>query len=304
MRLFDLHCDTLYRAFKEKKSIISNDFEISLDKGKDIERWVQSMAVWIPDEIRGAQAECLVDGCYKLLKRELAKCGDSVGLINSVGDVTHKINIMLTLEGGAALGGKLENIEKYKKMGFRAMTLTWNGSCEIGDGADIEDSQGLTDFGRRAVEEMERCGIVVDVSHASDRLFYDVAQTAQRPFIATHSNSRSVYAHRRNITDEQFEIIKNSGGIVGLTYHRHFLNKDNQSVTDIVRHTERFLSLGGENSVALGSDFDGGELPDDLHSVADMHKIYSEFARLNYSETLIDKLFFRNAFNFYQSFDN
>ena len=302
MRLFDLHCDTLYRAFTENKSIISNDCEISLDKAGSLDEWVQCMAVWIPDEVRGENAERLVNGCVGLLQRELAKCGGTVGLADGVCDIKHKANIMLTLEGGAALGGKIDNIEHYRKLGFRAMTLTWNGVCELGGGADT--SQGLSDFGRKAVTEMERCGIVVDISHASDRLFYDVAEIAKRPFIATHSNSRSVYEHRRNITDEQFEIIKNSGGIVGLTYHKHFLGKDNQSAADIVRHAEHFLSLGGEDCVALGSDFDGGELPDDLHSIADMHKIYGEFARLNYSETLIDKLFFRNAYNFYQSFDN
>lgn len=307
MRLFDLHCDTLYRAFTERKSIISNDFEISLECGEEFDEWVQCMAVWIPDDVRGKDAERLVENCYCLLIGELEKCrkqNRSVSKIDTVSDIKSQLNIMLTIEGGAALNGRLENIERYRSLGVRAMTLTWNGHCEIGDGADVENPKGITEFGKAAIREMERCGIVVDVSHASDKLFYDVAKIAKRPFIATHSNSRTICPHRRNLTDEQFNIIKDNNGLVGINFHRHFLSDKNPSIKDIIKHTEYFLSLGGENTVAVGSDFDGGELTDDMHSIVDMHKIFNEFARLNYSETLIDKLFFKNAYNFYQSFDN
>lgn len=306
MRLFDLHCDTLYRAFTENKSIIKNDFEISIERGSTLDKWIQCMAVWIPDDVRGHQAELLVEKCCSLLDSELDQCRKQnidAAKIDSVSDIKSQFNVMLTIEGGAALNGKLENIERYRKLGVRAMTLTWNGSCEIGDGADVVNPIGITDFGREAIAEMERCGIVVDVSHASDKLFYDVAEIAKRPFIATHSNSRTVCGHRRNLTNEQFEIIKNSGGIVGINFHRHFLAEQNQSISDIIKHVEYFLSLGGENTLSIGTDFDGGELPDDIHGIEDMHKIYEEFTRLNYNSVLLEKLFFKNSFNFYQSFD-
>ncbi len=307
MQLFDLHCDTLYKAYTQGKSIIHNDFELSIDRGRKLDKWIQCMAVWIPDSIRGEAAEKLIENCCALLKSELEKCasqGIEIERIDTVLDLRTKLNIILTIEGGAALNGKLENIQKYRSLGVRAMTLTWNGHCEIGDGALTENPKGLTDFGSAAVKEMERCSIAVDVSHASDKLFYDVAQITQRPFIATHSNSRAVCSHKRNLTDEQFEIIKNRGGIVGVNFHKYFLSEKNQSVDDIIRHTEHFLSLGGENTVAVGTDFDGGELPDDLKGIEDMHKIYERFARLNYSDDLIKKIFFKNAFNFYQTFDN
>lgn len=303
MRLFDLHCDTLYKAYTENKSIISNDFEISLEKGKFLDRWVQCMAVWIPDEVRGECAEKLVVNCCALLEKELEIC-KYADKIENVSDISKNINIILTVEGGAALNGKLENIRRFRSLGVRAMTLTWNGSCEIGDGVQVENAKGLTGFGKSVISEMEQWGIAVDVSHAGDKLFYDVAELVKRPFIATHSNSRVVEPHKRNLTDEQFGIIRDIGGIVGLNFHKYFLAQEKQSVTDIVRHAEHFLSLGGENTVAVGSDFDGGELPDDLSGIADMYKIYNEFARLNYSDTLIDKMFFKNAYNFYQSFDN
>ncbi len=304
MNLFDLHCDTLYKAYTEKKSLISNDCEVSFERGREFDKWVQCMAVWIPDEVRGEAAVKLVENCYEYLQSELSKCGGEVKQIEKMSDIKAKANVMLTLEGGAALGGRLENVERFRRLGVRAMTLTWNGSCELGDGAEVQASKGLTDFGKSAVLEMEKHGIAVDLSHASDRLFYDVVQIASRPIIATHSNSRYIMPHRRNLNDEQFEIIKQSGGIVGINFHRHFLKENNQSIDDIIKHTEYFLSLGGEDTVALGTDFDGAEIIDEIKSMSDLNKIYNAFAKLNYRETLIDKLFFRNAYNFYQSFDN
>lgn len=303
MRLFDLHCDTLYKVFTEHKSLVSNDCHISLERGEKFDKWIQCCAVWIPDELRGEAAVQLVEDCSELLKAELSKPNVTAKQIDNVDDAV-KSNVMLTLEGGACLGGRLENVSRFRKLGARVMTLTWNGSCEIGDGADAENSKGLTPFGREVVGEMERCGIVADLSHASDRLFYDVVQIAQRPIIATHSNSRTVFPQRRNLTDEQFEIIKQSGGVVGLNFHKHFLSEENQSITDIIKHAEYFLSLGGENTVAVGSDFDGAEMPDDIKGIADICKLYESFLKLNYSETLLDKLFFKNAFNFFQNFDN
>lgn len=304
MRLFDLHCDTLYKTFSEKKSLISNDCELSVERGMEFENWIQCMAVWIPDEVRGDSAVKLVENCHAHLLSELTRTNGSVVQLDKFGKNIHSHNIMLTLEGGACLAGNLKNVEYFRSLGARAMTLTWNGSCEVGDGADVENSKGLSGFGRMVIPEMERTGIVVDVSHASDRLFYDVAQIAKKPFIATHSNSRAVYNHRRNLTDEQFAVIRDIGGLVGLNFHKHFLAEENQSIADIIRHAEHFLSLGGENVLAVGSDFDGAEMPDDICSITDFYKIYEEFLKLNYNEELLDKLFYQNAYNFYQSFDN
>lgn len=303
MRLFDLHCDTLYKAFTEHKSLVSNDCHISLERGELFDKWIQCCAVWIPDELRGEAAVQLVEDCSELLNTELSKPNVTAKRIDNVDDAV-KSNVMLTLEGGACLGGRLENVSLFRRLGARTMTLTWNGSCEVGDGADVEGSKGLTPFGREVIGELERCGIVADLSHASDRLFYDVVQIARRPIIATHSNSRTVFPHRRNLTDEQFEIIQQSGGVVGLNFHKHFLAEENQSITDIIKHAEYFLSLGGENTIAVGTDFDGAEMPDDIKGIADICKLYEGFLKLNYSETLLDKLFFKNAFNFFQNFDN
>ena len=186
------------------------------------------------------------------------------------------------------------------------MTLTWNSHNPIGDGADVENPKGITDFGKKVVSEMEKWGIVVDISHASDKLFYDVAEIVKKPFVASHSNSRTIANHRRNLTDEEFSIIKSIGGIVGLNFHNAFLNTDpdKTSMYDLLKHTEHFLSLGGEDVVCIGSDFDGGILPKDIKGSTSIDKIYELFLRHNYKEALINKIFYENALNFYENFDN
>ena len=212
--------------------------------------------------------------------------------------------IILTIEGGAALAGKLENIKKLRAVGVRMMTLTWNGENELGYGCLATGSGGLKPFGRVALQEMEKNGVVADLSHASERLFYDVAETAGRPFIASHSNARRICNHPRNLTDAQFCIIRDRGGIVGINFCRSFLRADeNAGFADILSHTEHFLSLGGENTVCIGSDFDGTDMPDGIKGIADVEALYTYFLRHNYRETLLRKIFFENAAQFCENFD-
>ncbi|MDP4120195.1 MAG: membrane dipeptidase, partial [Bacillota bacterium] len=200
--------------------------------------------------------------------------------------------------------GKLENVKLLSEHGVRAMTLTWNGQNEIGSGVCVENPRGITSFGRGVIHEMEKYKIAVDVSHASEKLFYDVADIAKRPFIATHSNSRAICPHKRNLTDEQFEIISKSGGIVGLVFARDFLTDNVEAkMKDIIRHAEHFLSIGGENSICLGSDFDGTDIPKDMTGIESLETLYELFLRENYNESLLNKIFFENALNFYQNFD-
>lgn len=207
---------------------------------------------------------------------------------------------MLTVEGGAVLGGKLENVDYLAKCGVKIMTLTWNGNCELGDGIGVEGAKGLTDFGKSVVAKMEHNSIAVDVSHSSVPMFYDVAELSTRPFCATHSNSKQICPHRRNLTDEQFSIIRDKGGIVGLNLSRGFLREDEDKacMLDVLRHAEHFLSLGGEKTLAIGTDFDGTDIPIDMTGIESMNKLYELFLKHNYNEKLLEDIFFNNARNF------
>ena len=303
MKLFDLHCDTLYRAFFENGGLFNNDFHISFDRIDSIEPYIQCMAIWVPDEFRNKNAIQLFENCRKKLNDELKDT--NIKIIYSQDDIieieTKKgKGVVLTVEGGAVLGGKLENVDHLAKCGVKIMTLTWNGNCELGDGIGVEGAKGLTDFGKSVVAKMEQNGIIVDVSHSSVPMFYDVAELSTRPFCATHSNSKQICPHRRNLTDEQFSIIKDKGGIVGLNLSRGFLREDEDKacMLDVLRHAEHFLSLGGEKTLAIGTDFDGTDIPIDMTGIESMNKLYELFLKHNYNEKLLEDIFFNNARNF------
>ena len=300
MKLFDLHCDTLYRAFFENGGLFNNDFHISFDS---IEPYIQCMAIWVPDEFRNKNAIQLFENCRKKLNDELKDT--NIKIIYSQDDIIEIESkkgkgVVLTVEGGAVLGGKLENVDYLAKCGVKIMTLTWNGNCELGDGIGVEGAKGLTDFGKSVVAKMEQNGIIVDVSHSSVPMFYDVAELSTRPFCATHSNSKQICPHRRNLTDEQFSIIRDKGGIVGLNLSRGFLREDEDKacMLDVLRHAEHFLSLGGEKTLAIGTDFDGTDIPIDMTGIESMNKLYELFLKHNYNEKLLEDIFFNNARNF------
>ena len=304
MRFFDLHCDTLYKAVTEDIPLNSEKLEVIPNFNKGL----QCYAVWLPDEYSGSMAEEILFKAVRVLQSETKRLGikladksDNLNEIFSKND----FSACLTVENSLALNNKVENVKKFADLGVRIMTLTWNGSNPVGDGAEVKNPMGITEFGKKVLYEMERCNIVVDISHASDKLFFDVAEIANRPFIATHSNSRAVTSHKRNLTNEQFELIKNKGGIVGLNFHKDFLSDepDKASKYDILKHTEKFLSLGGENTIAIGSDFDGCTLPNDIHGSISMNEIYEMFLRHNYKESLIRKIFYENTLKFFENFD-
>lgn len=312
MKLFDLHCDTISDCYNKDKSLYDGDLHISLERGKKYSPWFQCFAIWITDDRRGKVALDYFDAVLGKLHQEIAQHSETLMLCKTAEDFRtaekqKKIGAVLTVEGGAAAGGSLERLQYMADCGVKAMTLTWNSSCEIGDGAGVEPSKGLTEFGKRAVKEMERLNMAVDVSHASDKLFYDVAECTKKPFIATHSNSRKVcggnqWARRRNLTDEQFNIIKSRGGIVGVNLVPDFLNDSGEATgEDILRHIEHFLSLGGEKCVAFGSDFDGTDLPKGFTGIESVEEVAELMLRHNYSEALVNSILFDNAYQFFLS---
>lgn len=307
MSYFDLHCDTISDCCKTGKPLWENDFQLSLARGKKYVPWIQCFAVWIPDEKRGKAALDYFDTVFRCFQAELKKNKDLVRFCRTADDLKRvreqkEIGAVLTVEGGAAAAGEINRLQYLAECGVRVMTLTWNSSSEFGDGAGVEKPHGLTEFGKRAVAEMERLNIVVDVSHASDPLFYDVARNTKKPFIATHSNSRSVCGGGRNLTDEQFGIIRARGGLVGINFVPDFLNSSGTAdVDDVFRHIDHFLSLGGEKAVCIGSDFDGTRLPDGFTGVESAELVAERMLRANYSESLVRSVFFENAYQFFLS---
>lgn len=201
-------------------------------------------------------------------------------------------------DGDAGLRAAMSRLARVSDAGVKMMTLTWNGRNALASGHDTTD--GFTRFGRSMVEALEERRIVADVSHLNDRGFDEFVRFARRPFAASHSNLRAVCGHRRNLTDDRFRAIVDAGGIVGLNFCRGFLREGAGDPTcdDVLRHVDRMLNLGGEHAVALGSDYDGCDMPSWLDPAEKVGSLHGLFAR-EFGADIADAICFHNAHDFF-----
>lgn len=287
--IFDTHCDTLCSVLDYGKSIVMNDCHVDIERMKKYEQYTQVFA-------------CFIDPVYKSCAADR-----TLNLIdtfhNTVSDkLPDNVRGILSIEGGEGIYS-LSHLRNFYRLGVRIIALTWNFSNHIASGAlETDETRGLTEFGKLVVAEMNRLGIFADVSHLNDKSFYDVAEYSNKPIIASHSNARAVCRSKavcpveRNLTDDQFEIIKKSGGCVGINFCPDFLNESGKAdIEDIIRHIEHFMSLGGEDNVGIGADFDGiDSTPDGINGVEDIYKIFDRLLQKGYTENQIEKISHKN----------
>ncbi len=299
MQFFDLHSDTLYEAVTKDKTLDDMSLAVSFSKGKKaFSKWRECTAIWIPDNVSNDEGYELFKSGYRKLKEESVRLGVPINDFKN-----ENYSFVFTVENGKLIDDKIERVAELSSCGVKMMTLTWNEENCIGGGADNQKI-GLKKFGRECIREMEKQGIVVDISHASDKLFYDVAEHSDKPFVASHSNSRSICGHRRNLTDEQIKCIIAKGGLIGLNFCEYFLTDKPQkaSVSDVLRHTYHILSVGGENVLSVGSDFDGAETPYDLNNISKVPNLVKAFKNEGFTEQIIQKIMYDNAHNFFRKF--
>lgn len=304
MDFFDLHCDTITTAMLHSVDLTDEHLDISFPRNPEIKRHCQCFAVFCPDTVRGEDAFNYYKMAKHYLHAQLEKYPQYFEQVNSAKDILSitakgKTAVVLTVEGGAVLGGKLENLEKLKNDGIKMMTLTWNGENELGCGSS-DQNFGLKPFGIDAVKEMERLGMVIDVSHLSDAGLADVFKNVNCDIAASHSNVRAVCGHRRNLRDEQFQEIVRRGGIVGINFYKSFLNDDGEkaALCDIVKHVEHMLMLGGENTICMGSDYDGCNVVRGIEKLSDVVKLESLLADV-FGNEITQKILWKNANDFF-----
>ena len=305
MKLFDLHCDTIERMEELGENMLTDKTQLSLKYLPQIEKWCQTFAIFIPDSKRGVDAVSYYEQVLAYFHKMLQKHADIVEMANTADDIrritgSKKCAALLSVEGGAVLDGKLENIEKLKKDGVKMMTLTWNGANELASG-NVNPEMGFTAFGREAVREMERQNIIVDVSHLNDKGMEELMGFATKPIIATHSNLRSVCSHKRNVTEEMFKYIVEHKGLCGLNLLHGFVSDEpmKDSKAELFRHVYRMLELGGEDVIACGRDCDGG-----ITSQMDNPALFASFGDYmvehGISRRISDKIMFENALHFFE----
>ncbi|MDR2909599.1 MAG: membrane dipeptidase [Oscillospiraceae bacterium] len=312
--IIDLHCDTFGRITDggpplgegEDWSLATDELHFCLSRRPEGVRICQAAAIFIKDELRGKAAQDYFFKAYGVYKRELSANGPQACGLCDLRFIAKRLEekpmvFFLTVEGGAVLGGDIAFLDTLRECGVRMMTLTWNGANELCGG--IVSGGGFTPFGRAAVARMEELGMAVDVSHLSDEGFWELCEFAVQPFLASHSNSRSVCGHRRNLTDDMFREIVRRGGVVGLNYSVHFIVDGGATAdfNDLARHIHHFLELGGENSIALGSDFDGTDLPPYLSGLEKLDTLKNNLLRNGIGEAIAEKILFGNANRFLSS---
>ncbi len=270
--VIDGHCDTILDAVGQCYADGARPPRDLLARGEtghsDIPRLLeggvsgQFMALFTSDNALAevnSYTHCLLDTLEKTCSRT-----DRMFIARSAAEIDRakreaRVAALVAIEGGEAIGTSLDELRTFYKRGVRLMTLTWSRRNAIGRGVKVEGADGLSDFGRSVVKEMEKLGMIVDVSHCADETLLDVLAVAERPIVASHSNSRELCPHPRNLTDALAERIAATGGLVAVTFAGIFVDEDpaKVSVERMVDHIERLLSVVGPDHVGLGTDFDG-----------------------------------------------
>lgn len=202
----------------------------------------------------------------------------------------NQIGCIIEAEGSEIIGETLEELDSLYDEGLRILTLCWNYDNRVCDSvAGHSKHNGLSAFGKKVIRKAQSMGIIIDVSHASDKTFSELAQISQNPFIASHSNSRAICSHKRNLTDEQIKTIAERGGFIGVNLFPDFLNTlGNARLVDIIKHIEHMAALVGSSYIGFGCDFDGiDRTPLGINGVEDMSKIIEELLKLNYLEDTV-----------------
>ena len=300
MDLFDGHCDTILKCYLEGGGLRRQTGHLDLERRQGKGRWAQFFATFgSPEDMPGRSLWEVFLEEYALFRSEIDANADLVvfcrtGAEAEAAFAAGKTAAFLSAEGAELLDCDLVKLRMAHRMGVRIVNITWNHPNALsGTNAEKQD-RGLSEQGRAFVKTMGELGMLVDVSHLSDPGFWDVMEITERPVVATHSNSRSVFPHPRNLTDEQFTAIINTNGVAGLNMYAGFLGDDPDFDT-VVSHLEHFLALGGENNVSIGGDWDGiTSMPRGMNGIQDMEKLYEHLLRRNYSEALLEKVFYSN----------
>ncbi len=301
--LIDLHTDALYEHMRGRKDITQRSDKGHLDFPRMREGGVngQVFAVWVsPTELKPGEY------CHFALKgagtfdEVCARSSDMVAPARTPGEFRQataagRIAAVLGVEGGHALEGRLENLNRFFERGVRVLTMTWSNSNELGGSSSDEKKPngGLSALGRQAVRRMNELGMIIDVSHSADKTVFDILDASLSPVIASHSGIRSRRDFDRNLTDEEIRAIGAHGGVIGVVFLPYFLREPEgkASIEDVLDSIDHICQLVGPNHAALGSDFDGfeGALPG-LEDVTKMSAVTGGLRRRGFPKEDIAKI--------------
>lgn len=323
MKIADMHCDTILRLYRDvpDEGLRQNTGHIDLEKMAKADYLIQNFAIFINMQAVENPFEMAM-GAIDRYYLELEKNKDLILPARSCQDIEEnlakgKMSAMLTIEEGGTVKGSLEFLRDFYRMGVRMMTLTWNYDNEIGHPnlrwdenhekplLHERNDEGLTEFGILAVEEMERLGMIPDVSHLSDGGFWDVAKHTKKPFVASHSNAKEKCNVCRNLTDDMIRCLGERGGVTGLNLAVGFVTDpevpDVQTQLEMMaEHVAYITNVGGIDVCGLGSDLDGIDTNPAVPDASFMPRIADALRKKGFHESEIEKIFYKNVLRVYK----
>ena len=316
MFLLDSHCDTPSQILRGRDLGIDNvnahvDFPKLLRGGVD----AAFFALYVPADMEEQQAYSHAKALFDVVQRTVSEHEDIVAYATTEEQAYENkskglFSVFLGLENGSPIGNSLERLREFYDMGVRYMTLCHTRNNEICDSCASEEKRwhGLSPFGREVVREMNRLGMLVDVSHISDEAFYDVLECSTKPVVATHSCCRALADHPRNMTDDMIKSLAAAGGVIQINFYPVFLDDtftaedmftaERPSYKLIADHIDHVVELVGINHVGIGTDFDGIDVtPAGLEDVSMIGLVFDELLARGYSESDLEKIASENFFN-------
>ena len=328
MKVVDMHCDTIAEILKDHQaggqmSILENNLHIDLQKMKQGDYLLQNFALYVNLEKADnpfIHAMKLADTFFT----EMEAYQDIIGIVRFWKDIEKnrkegKMSAMLTLEEGGMCLGELSLLRDFYRLGARMMTLTWNFQNELGypnrmelrEGMPVfllDTEHGLTEKGIAFLQEMERLGMIIDISHLNDAGIWDVFRYTKKPFVASHSNARALASHPRNLTDDMIRALAERGGVAGINFCAAFLrDKDemgNEPVyslcRDMVAHMKHMKNIGGIGCIGLGTDFDGIGSIVEMKDASGMKMLADEMEKEGFTTGEIEAVFHDNVLRVYK----
>ncbi len=318
MKIIDMHCDTMKEILDAKMigkntNLKKNNLSVDIEKMKQGGYMLQVFAAFTDMKEGDNLVNCLktIDIFYN----EIEANKEDIGMVLSYNDILkniekNRMSALLSIEEGACCKGDLGLLRNFYKLGVRMMTLTWNYENELGFPNEIIESKlvldrGLKKAGFEFIEEMEDLGIIIDVSHLSDAGFYDILNNTKKPFVASHSNARSICNHRRNMTDDMIKKLADRGGVMGLNFYSCFLNNnytsnDMSKLDDMIVHLKHIRNIGGIEVIGLGSDFDGINCRVEIENASKMQILGEKMKKEGFTENEIEHIFYKNVLNLFK----
>lgn len=323
MKVIDMHCDTVSALLSRRQnglscSLLDNDLSIDLKKMKKGGYLLQNFALFTNQKelpIAEKQTMRLMDMYWTLMdeNREFIApvlCFDDIAKNEKAG----RISALLTLEDGGVVFDDLAMLRNYYRLGVRMIALTWNYPNGIGypnismnekNIRRLDTENGLTSFGISYVKEMERLGMIIDVSHLSDKGFYDVLDNTSKPFVASHSNARGACGVARNLSDDMIIKLHARGGVMGINFCGDFLSEESESrnpsrIKDMVSHIKYIQKIAGIECIGLGTDFDGISSELEIKDASMMPELAAALLQNGFKEEDVAKIFYQNVLRVYK----